>query len=75
MINPGRRNGMLGAAVVIFFLWTTSSVLAEIRPPPASPYDDDARTPAAPEPAQILMLSGGLALVGGFIAFRMGRRR
>ena len=75
MTNLGRRNGVLGAAVVIFFLWTTSSVLAEIRPPPASPYGDDARAPAAPEPAQFLMLSGGLALVGSCIAYHMGRRR
>ena len=70
-----RKRVVLGTAVVLFFLGTMSAARAVVRPPPASPYDGDGGTPAAPEPAQILMLSGGLALVGGFISYHMIRRR
>jgi hypothetical protein len=71
----GRKKGLRSAACAAVFLWSVSAALAVVRPPPASPYDDDARPPAAPEPAQILMLSSGLALVGGFVAFHAVRRR
>ena len=70
-----RLNGARYAAIVVCFLWTIGLAEAVVRPPLASPNDDDGRPVAAPEPAQILMLSGGLALVSGFISYQMIRRR
>lgn len=35
---------------------------------------DDEHTPAAPEPAQVLLLAGGLTLVGVYIAWRQRKQ-
>jgi hypothetical protein len=35
----------------------------------------DGGLPAAPEPAEVLMLAGGLTLVGGYIAWRRRQNR
>lgn len=37
------------------------------------PKDDDKGTPAAPEPAQLFLLAGGLAAVGVYVAWRQRR--
>jgi len=75
MTNRVSRVGVRSTVLAVCFFWTTLAASAVVHPPPASPYDGDTGTPAAPEPAQILMLSGGLALVGGFISYHMIRRR
>lgn len=36
---------------------------------------DDGQVPAAPEPAQVLLIAGGLALTGVYIAWRRRKQR
>ena len=70
-----QHSGVWIGFAVAFLLWSATAAHAVVRPPPASPFDDDGRIPAAPEPAEVLMLSSGLALVGGFVTYHAFRRR
>ena len=70
-----QRSSVWGGIAVAFLVWSATAAQAVVRPPPVSPFDDDGRIPAAPEPAEILMLASGLALVGGFVTYHMFRRR
>lgn len=70
-----QRNSVWVGIAVAFLVWSATAAHAVVRPPPASPYDNDGQIPAAPEPTEILMLSSGLALVGGFVTYHAFRRR
>jgi|GEM_PF-4109351 len=67
--------GKLAEYVVIVgvLLCTMPNALAVVRPPPVSPYDDGVA--AAPEPAQLLLITGGLLLVSGYAAFRIRKNK
>ena len=59
-------------AVVFFSSWAQAA-LGVVRPPPVEPGDGGA--PAAPEPLLILMIIIGLLLVGGYVAYRLHKRK
>jgi len=61
-----------GAIVAGILLAELQAAWAQ-RPPPASPFDGGA--PAAPEPYLVVMLAIGLALVGGYIFYRVRKHK
>ena len=59
--------------LLLVICWLMSGVSrAVVRPPPVSPDDG---IPAAPEPYQLAMLTGGLIMVGGYIGWRFSSRK
>lgn len=68
-----RGNRVVGWVVGVFFSSWAQAALGVVRPPPVDPGDDG--TPAAPEPLLILMIIIGLLLVGGYVAYRLYKRK
>ena len=64
-----KRAGVMVAGLLLAELQT---VWAQ-RPPPVSPFDGG--SPAAPEPKLIAMLAIGLALVAGYVIYRVRKNK
>ena len=60
---------VLGSVLTVNAQQANAWALEKTRP------KGDANVPAAPEPAQVLLLASGLTLVGGYIAWRRRKQR